>query len=347
MVDAAEVEKRTDLIKARGVEIGTTVGGLKIMSGKDLEDMSVRIARGGIAVPVHCRDQAGVVHALMLQALEWGMPFMSVINKSYVPRGGDRIGYESQLLHAVVEKNARLKKRMRYEIGKHVDGKWIVGGEGDDIKCRVWATFEGEDEPHEYFSQTLAKMHPGHVTKDGVKYVKGSQMWDDDPAVQMFYAASRQWARLYCPDVLLGAYTPEEIQRGTEIKDVTPVASKIEAFAQRLRDKSAEHVNDRGFDAASVHTIIEGDINSDVANMETLHDNVEGRGVEHDAEGRRDGSTGGAMHPDDQGGSADAVQGTAQDGTPDAGARAHEGKDEGEIFPPDRKQAAKPKSRKR
>ena len=109
--------------------------------------MAVRIARGGIAVPMHCRDQPGVVHALFLQAIEWGLPIMSGFNNTYDPRGGDRIGFESQLLHAVIEKNARLKKRMRFEII----------GEGNDRRCKVWATFEGEEEPHTYLSQTLAE----------------------------------------------------------------------------------------------------------------------------------------------------------------------------------------------
>src|SRR6186997_1701556 len=202
MVDPAQVEARTELTKARGIEINRNLGGLQVQTADDLEKVALRLARGMVAVPIHCRDQPGVVYALCLQALEWGMPIMSVINKSYVPRNGDRIGFESQLIHAVIEKNAPIKSRLRYEII----------GEGDERRCKVWATFHGEATPHEYTSDTLAKMHPGHVTKDAGKFVKGSPLWDSNPEVQMFYSASRQWARLFCPDVLLGAYTPEEME---------------------------------------------------------------------------------------------------------------------------------------
>ena len=338
MPDVEEVEKRTDLIKARSVEIGTTIGGLKIMTGDDLEKMAARIARGGIAVPVHCRDQPGVVHALFLQAIEWGLPIMSVINKSYVPRGGDRIGFESQLLHAVIEKNARLKKRMRFEIV----------GEGDQRRCKVWATFEGEEEPHTYLSQTLAEMHPGHVTKEvngeKVSYTKGSPLWDDNPEVQMFYSASRQWARLFCPDVLLGAYTPEELQR--EPRDVTPVMSEAEKFAQRLKDKNLEHVRGRGFDADGIRaTIIEGDTNPGVT-AEVYDEVTEGSHSRSGDEGRGHGDDRGGDDQDaerrepadggDQGGGAQPVGNNA----------ASEG-DQASIFPPDRKPVAKPKGRKR
>jgi hypothetical protein len=271
MVDAAEVEKRTDLVKARSIEIGTTLGGIVIQSVNDLEQISLRLARGMVAVPVHCRDNPGVVYALCMQALEWGMPIMSVINKSYVPRGGDRIGFESQLLHAVIEKNAPLKGRLRYEIL----------GEGQERRCKVWGTFKGEEKPHEYTSEPLSRMHPGHVTKDNVKYVKGSPLWDSNPEVQMFYSASRQWARLFASDVLLGAYTPEEIEAATPMMDVTPVAN----FAARLEEAKKARAGNQSFDATKVNSIIEGEANPGVVNMEAEDDRSE---REPDLEGGQD-----------------------------------------------------------
>jgi hypothetical protein len=287
-MDPAQIEQRTELVKARSIEIGTTLGGIVIQSVSDLEQISLRLARGMVAVPAHCRDQPGVCYALCMQSLEWGMPIMSVINQSYVPRGGDRIGYQSQLLHAVIEKNAPLKNRLRYEIV----------GEGDERRCKVSGTFKGEEKPHEYLSEPLKKMHPGHVTKDNVKYVKGSPLWDSNPEVQMFYSASRQWARLFAPDVLLGAYTPEEMQPADPV-DVTP---KVAPLVQRLRDAQKAH-GDRGFDLDHVkretgrHTVIEGDANPGV-----VHEEAKDVGSERepDHEGRSDGSedrADGDQHP--------------------------------------------------
>jgi hypothetical protein len=209
MVDVKEVDQRTDLVKASAIEVGTTLGGVIVSTVADLAKISDTLSRGKIAVPAHCRNEPGVCFALAMQALEWGLPIMSVITKSYLPRNGDRLGYESQLIHAVIEKNAPLKHRLRYEII----------GEGDERRCKVSGTFRGEEKAHEYTSETLAKMHPGHITKtiDGEqrKFVRGSQLWDDIPEVQMFYSASRTWARLFAPDVLLGAYTPDEIEKRT------------------------------------------------------------------------------------------------------------------------------------
>ena len=275
MVNVSEVDQRTDLVKASSIEIGATLGGVSVSSIADLAKISDTLSRGEIAVPMHCRGKPGVCFALAMQALEWGLPIMSVINKSYVPRGGDRIGYESQLLHAVIEKNAPLKNRLRYK---------IEGAEGER-RCKVWGTFKGESEPHEYTSETLTKMHPGYVTKDNVKYVKGSPLWDTAPEVQMFYSASRQWARLFAPDVLLGAYAPEEIER-MEPVDVTPITS----LANRLRDAKMAHAGEgRGFDAAHIAqagaSVIEGEV-SEPAEKEASNE-VEQRSVDEPvSEGR-------------------------------------------------------------
>jgi len=261
---------------------------------------------------------------LCMQALEWGMPIMSVINKSYVVnnRGTDRIAYESQLIHAVIEKNAPLKNRLRYEIL----------GAGDERRCRVWATFKGEDKPHEYISETLANLR-GARGKNDAGQIKGSPLWETLPEVQMFYSASRQWARLFCPDVILGAYTPEDTYSSEPI-DVTP--DKITDLSQRLRNAKIAAA-DRGFDNADVvrqvGSIIEGD------KQEAEHgDN------ERDVEGRSGGGADRSRDTDDKGASAGPVGGTEEAGEAVAGPGAQV---QAEIFPPDReKPKGKGKGRK-
>jgi hypothetical protein len=335
MVEPVQIEARTDIVRAQSIEIGAVLGGISISSVADIAKVAELLSRGMVAVPAHCRDQPGVCFALSMQALEWGMPIMSVINKSYVPRGGDRIGYESQLLHAVVEKNAPIKGRLRFEIL----------GEGMERRCKVWATFKGETEPHVYISETLAKLHPGHSTKDNIKYVRGSQLWDTQPEVQMFYSTSRQWARLFCPDVLLGAYAPEELD-APPMTDITP---KIEGLAQRLKDAKAAGVQG-GFDAEHVareaaqrSTIIESEANTGDAEHEGA---VDGSVNESVVEGRQDDTTDRGDGDRDQGGSgAGGADADAVGGKP----AGKEGEDKGQadIFPPDRdSKATKPKPKR-
>jgi len=270
-------------------------------------------------VPPHCRDKAGTVFALCMQALEWGMPIMSVINKSYVVsnRGTDRIAYESQLIHAVIEKNAPLKSRLRYEIT----------GNGDERRCKVWGTFKGEDKPHEYESETLGKLRDARG-RNTEGQVKGSPLWDTLPEVQMFYSASRQWARLFCPDVILGAYTPED-QSFAEPIDVTP--NKVAVLSQRLKDAKLGEV--RGFDNADVvrqvGSIIEG-------NATEADNGGEAGNVSRDRagdEGRQDADRNRAT--DDRNETASDQRGIVD---PKAGAvsAADDAARQQDIFPPDR-----------
>jgi hypothetical protein len=229
-------------------------------------------------VPPHCRDKPGVCFALCMQAHEWGMPYLAVINQSYVTnnRGVERIAYQSLIIHAVIEKNAPIKGRLRC----------TYSGEGDERRCTVFGTFKGEDKPHEYESETLGKLREARGRNEQGQ-VKGSPLWDAQPDVQLFYSASRQWARLWCPDVILGAYTPEDPQYEEPPKEP--------AILTRLRDAKAH--GDRGFDLAHVqretgHTVIEGDAIPGDTTKEASDD------IKHGAEGRSAGDGGGAAGAD-------------------------------------------------
>lgn len=127
--------------------------------------------------------------AVCIQAHEWGLNPYAVASKAFIVN--DMVSYESQLIHAVIETRAPLKGRLRSEFA----------GEGDERKCRVYGTFNGETEPHEYVSPKFRNINP-----------KNSPLWKSDPDQQQVYYSTRAWARRHCPDVIMGIYTPEEAQ---------------------------------------------------------------------------------------------------------------------------------------
>ena len=238
MVDVGEVEQRVEQVKASGIPMEATIGGVVLRTVPDLAKLSDIISRSRV-LPPHARNDGATCCVLALKAMEWGFPIISVIESSTVIN--DRLGYTSQMIHAVVEKNAPIKHRLRYEIV----------GDGEERRCKVWATFKGEDEPHVYLSQPLAKMLEARPKrKDGPGF-GGSPLWETNPEVQMFYSASRQWARIYCPDVILGAYTRDELEENPALAPPSQVA----ALVQRLKDAK---IPQQGFDASQTHIIIEG-----------------------------------------------------------------------------------------
>jgi hypothetical protein len=250
-------------------------------------------------------------------------PF-AVANKSYI--ANDRVAYESQLIHAIVEARSPLKGRLRSEIL----------GAGDERRCRVWGTFKGETEPHVYISETLAKLRGARGTNEKGQ-LKGSPLWVNQPETQLYYSATRTWARMFCPDVILGIYSPDELP--DEPKDVTPTppSNELNGLVRRLKDKKSQHIKKdrRGFDHDKVKTTIEGNT------MEVKHAEQEGSAGGHDA-GIQDG---GREADSADRGEAEQLEPRPDD---DRSAAQHTGtpastettpQDELDIFPPDRKGA--------
>ncbi len=66
------------------------------------------------------------------------------------------------------------------------------------LGIKVSATFKGETEP-----RTLTFLLSQVRTRN-------STLWAEDPKQQIAYLVTKKWARLYCPDVILGVYTPDE-----------------------------------------------------------------------------------------------------------------------------------------
>jgi len=168
----------------------------------------------GQAIPPHLRGQPGFCLAICIQAMEWRFSPFAVANKSYVVN--DRIGYESQLIHAVIEERAPIIGRLRHSFS------------GKDLtrRCKVWAYVDGEESPLEYESPEIQQIK-----------VKNSPLWTSKPDLQLYYNASRDWARVYFPEVILGVYTEDEIEC-VKLSKVDLAKEKV--AARRAKDEAPQ-----------------------------------------------------------------------------------------------------------
>lgn len=222
--DLERIEQKIDRAVAGAVIVSDNIGGVMFKDMAEVMEFSKLLAVAGSAVPKHLRGNPGACLAITLQALEWRMSPVSVANKSY--EVNDRISYESQLIHAVVEARAPLKQRLRKK----------YTGEGPKRKCTVTGHFKGEVDAVEYESPEIGTITP-----------KNSPLWKSDPDLQLWYYSVRAFARSYCPDVLLGIYAEDELERGTgadNARDVTPKPDVGKRLGgQRGRGFSHEGVN--------------------------------------------------------------------------------------------------------
>jgi hypothetical protein len=174
--------------KAGAVTVSHSAGGVSFASAMEVMEFAKLMSVSATAVPKHLRNNPGACLRIVFQAIEWRMSPYAVADKSY--EVNDRIAYESQLIHAVIEARAPLLGRLECD----------YEGEGPDRACIVTGVFNG-GETREYKSPKIKDIR-----------VKNSPLWVADPDQQLWYYASRSWARKWCPDVLMGIYSREELR---------------------------------------------------------------------------------------------------------------------------------------
>lgn len=205
------------------------------------------MASGVATVPKHLQKNPADCMAVIMQSMQWKMNPFAVAQKTHVVQG--TLGYEAQLVNAVITALAPTKDRLHFEwfgdwsrvIGKFREGEskskvdedtgekkkyrvpnWTMQDE-QGLGVRVWATLKGENEPR-VLELLLVQAR-----------TRNSTLWADDPKQQLAYLATKRWSRLYCPDVILGVYTPDELDEGPAMRDVTPApASQAQVQAEPL-----------------------------------------------------------------------------------------------------------------
>ncbi|WP_020209006.1 RecT family recombinase [Gilvimarinus chinensis] len=197
----------------------------------DAMDKMMRLAEimaGGVAtIPEHLQGNASDCLAVIMQSMQWKMNPYAVAQKTHTVKGV--LGYEAQLVNAVITSNAPIKGRLNYEwfgdwskvtgkfeIKNGSNGEYRIPGwklaDEEGLGVRITGTLRGEDEPR-VLEVLLAQAR-----------TRNSTLWADDPRLQLAYLGIKKWSRLHTPDVILGVYTPDEINNfdSSEPRDITP-----------------------------------------------------------------------------------------------------------------------------
>lgn len=154
-----------------------------------LERIADRLSNGRMTVPEYLRGNPGDCMAIAMQAMLWGMDPFVVAQKTHIVSG--RLGYEAQLVIAVVMNSGAIRGSFRYE----------YRGDGNSLECRVGAVLRGESE-----------VTWGEWLSISSITTKNSPLWKVNPKQQMGYLQAKNWARIYCPGAILGVYTIDELE---------------------------------------------------------------------------------------------------------------------------------------
>lgn len=228
----------------------TTTSGL-VLDARNMDSMmraAEMMAAGRATVPRHLQGNASDCMAVIMQAMQWEMNPFAVAQKTHVTQGG-ALGYEAQLVNAVVIARAPITGRPEFEFigdwsrilgrvkemksdkgGKYYVADWSKADEdGLGVICRC--TIRGESAPREV-QVMMAQAYPRFSTQ-----------WATDPQQQITYLAVRKWARRNTPDVILGVYTEDEQDGAMQPRerDITPRTAA--EFAQAAKPQPAATID--------------------------------------------------------------------------------------------------------
>ena len=139
------------------------------------------------------------------------MSVLAVMQGMYVIKG--RPAWSSQFIVSAINKS-NLFTRLQFE----------TEGEGSSLRCRAWA-FErstGKKLMGIWITMEMAQKE-GWISKEGSK-------WRTMPDQMIRYRAATFFGRLYCPDILMGLYAPDEVETFNSTPPaVMPTSSTVTA----------------------------------------------------------------------------------------------------------------------
>ncbi len=160
-----------------------------------IERIASVMASGSSTVPKHLQGNKADCFAIAMQAAQWGMNPFVVAQKTHLV--GGTLGYESQLVNAVIIGSGAIHGRPEFTVG----GDWnkAKSDANADAWVEVSATIVGEQSPRK------KRLNWRDVA------TKNSPLWKSHPEQQACYLALKYWSRLYTPDVILGVYSADEL----------------------------------------------------------------------------------------------------------------------------------------
>jgi len=205
-----------DTLPATIDSVGTADLILSPNAMQSMERAATMMAAARIMMPQHLRNSPGDCLGVLMQAAQWRMNPYALAQKTFVVNGV--IGYEAQAMKAAIDTNSKLEGGLRFEYFGDWDAvlgkiEWKKNAKQQEYATPGWSHEDergvgvhcsghvrGEAEPR-ILRLELRQCHP-----------RNSTLWGTDPRQQIAYLASKRWARLHLPSVLLGVYDAEEVR---------------------------------------------------------------------------------------------------------------------------------------
>lgn len=174
----------------------------------------------GKLLPTHLQGKPGDCLMVIEQAIRWGMSPFAVAQATSVIQG--KLMFEGKLVAAAINASGILSGRLSYDFM----------GSGDARTVTVKGTLKGEG----------ASRDVSVILKDART---SNQLWQKQPDQQLVYHGTRVWARRHAPEVMLGVYSPDEMEEPAHVgperaRDITPSSPIADPQTGEIRPASAQ-----------------------------------------------------------------------------------------------------------
>ncbi len=230
---------------ARSEDTPQYVGGHPALTGRDLilnpGNLSAVLSVAGLmaesrqAVAKCLRGNKGACMAVAMQAMRWNMDPFALATKVYTTDDQGPISYEGQAIIAALNNSPLLATRLAFRWEGHwekIIGKfeWRESKKKEDAegnpKKYLAATWGDKDEDGlcVVVSALLVGEREPRELRLFMKQarVRNSPLWVEDPRQQLAYLGGRRWGRLHAPDVIMGVYSPDELESFEPPTDMGP-----------------------------------------------------------------------------------------------------------------------------
>lgn len=196
------------------------------------------MADATIAVPDHLVGKPADCMAIVMQAMQWGMNPYAVAQKTFFV--GGKLGYEAQLISAILSSSGAIRGRFHYEYGgdwsKCIRSKDVTvkktGSKGTYEKTERVRDWSDEDEEGLYIRAGAIIRGESEITWGEPLYlasvaIRNSPLWVTKPKQQILYLATKDWSKAYCPAAVMGFQDADDLSYREE-KEINPVPQRME-----------------------------------------------------------------------------------------------------------------------
>jgi hypothetical protein len=180
-------------------------------------------------IPDHYQRRPDNVLVAMYRSARLGMDLFAYMETTYPVNG--RLGHEAKFVTSLINTSGKFRTPLLYEMG----GEIIRDPDGtlspkSTRKCKAWAILKDVDEKISQEVDIEMAFREGWATKLGPDRTLKTNKWQTMPDVMLQYRAAKFFGNMYCPELVMGLNTRDELEDISDNEMIDDTGASKEIF---------------------------------------------------------------------------------------------------------------------